>query len=235
MSNDEALMRTVYSKPKREKPPVQFPAADVFSEMSGFDGVGPLVVLALGGRDRQAHFLPDGSGQEPANGMWLPGCGFHQLLGGNAARPLQQFEHLGGLAAVAGARRFLRALGRFPGLAFFADFAFFGATWARRAPAVAFLVAFGSSAEAAGTAPASGVDVMVFSPLVVISAVTTSITPVRRESKRILQEMAYGDGMAMATLAARSWHHLASDGSPRLNSRTQTGGSYCRAAQPAQR
>jgi len=40
-----------------------------------------------------------------------------------------------------------------------------------------FLVAFGSSAAEAGAVPVSGVDVMLFSPLAVIT-VTTSITPV---------------------------------------------------------
>jgi hypothetical protein len=87
-------------------------------------------------------------------------------------------------------------------LAFFVDFAFFGATWARPTPARAFFVAFGSSAEAAGAVPVSGVDVMLFSPLAVITALTTWITPVRGESKWNPPRIAQGDGMAIATVAA---------------------------------
>ena len=39
----------------------------------------------------------------------------------------------------------------------------------------------------------------------------------------------------MAAVTALCWQHLASNGSPRLNSRTETGGRHRRAAHPAQR
>src|SRR5580704_2549033 len=49
------------------------------------------------------------------------------------------------------------------GLAFFPDLPFFGATWARRAPALAFFFAFGSSAWATVAASVVSVsDVMLF-------------------------------------------------------------------------
>jgi hypothetical protein len=80
-------------------------------------------------------------------------------------------------------------------LALLADLLFFGATWARCGATRAFLVALGSSAAEVGAVPVSWVDVMVFSPLAVIT-VHTSITPVRQESKAILP-IARGDRTAV--------------------------------------
>jgi hypothetical protein len=67
---------------------------------------------------------------------------------------------------------------RLPGLplvALWADLLFAGATWARRGAIRAFLVGFGCSlVGAAGAAPVSSVvDVFIYSPLAVITAVTT--------------------------------------------------------------
>jgi hypothetical protein len=52
-----------------------------------------------------------------------------------------------------------------------------------------FKIPFGWSAAGAGAVPVSGVGVMVYSPLAVIT-VHTSITPVRSESKALLRQMA---------------------------------------------
>src|ERR1700694_3451894 len=97
---------------------------------------------------------------------------------------------------------FLLPLGAFfAGVAFLADLPFFGATWAPFGATRAFLAAFGCSLAAdAGAVAASTINsVILISPLAVITAITTSITPVRRESKWILQKIAKGDGMAMTT------------------------------------
>jgi hypothetical protein len=100
----------------RETPPGRNPAAPrKRASESGFDGVAALAVLALGGRHRQPHLLRDGSREEPAHRMRLPPGRFHEFLGSCAARALQQVQHLGCLAAVAGSGDFLRAFGRFPG------------------------------------------------------------------------------------------------------------------------
>src|SRR6266851_3435586 len=71
-------------------------------EVLGFDRVGALSVLALGGGDDQPPFLAYRAGQEAADRMRKPACGFHQFLRSGAAGPFQQVEDLGGLAAVAG-------------------------------------------------------------------------------------------------------------------------------------
>src|SRR5258708_11014548 len=126
----------------------------------------------------------------------------------------------------------------FAGVVFLADLALDGVTWGFRGAPLAFVVAFGSGAV---SAPAWVVCssvvsvVIVVSPLRLITAVTTSITLVRRRSKRIVRSIGKGDGLAITAVPARSWQHFASDGSPRLNSRTQTRGSHRRAAHPAQR
>ena len=66
---------------KRETPPGRNPAARCERNRanSGFDGIAALAVLALGGRDGQAHLLADRAGQEPAHGMRLPAGGFHAV------------------------------------------------------------------------------------------------------------------------------------------------------------
>jgi hypothetical protein len=103
--------------PEREMPPGRNPAARVVRDERelGFDRVGPLPVFGLGRRHGQPHLLTDRTGQEPADGMRLPASGFHQFLGGYAARPLQQIQDLGGLAAVPGRLGLFLALGRFLG------------------------------------------------------------------------------------------------------------------------
>jgi len=135
---------------RREKgtPPSGNPAARGRRDgsASAFDGVGALAVFALGGNDGQAHLLADGPRQEPANAVRLPASGLHQFLSRNAAVPLQQVQDLRGLAAVAGAFGLFRGFGRFGrflgGGAFLPGFAFLGATFARCAPARAFLPGF---------------------------------------------------------------------------------------------
>src|SRR5689334_13610153 len=84
---------------------------------------------------------------------------------------------------------FVAPLGAFlTGVAFFPDLPFFGATWARRAPAVAFLLAFSSSAVGArAVAVASAFEIIVFLLMAVDYRVTTSITPVGGKCKRNLR------------------------------------------------
>src|ERR1035441_7124136 len=45
---------------------------------SAFDRVAALLVLGLGGRDRQSHLLAQGAGQEPTDRVRLPAGGFHR-------------------------------------------------------------------------------------------------------------------------------------------------------------
>lgn len=80
-----------------------------------FYGVGALPFLALGGCDRQTHFLTHGAGQEPANRMRLPAGRFRQFLQRDTVGPLQEVEHLGGFAAVTRDARLFYGLGRFLG------------------------------------------------------------------------------------------------------------------------
>ena len=139
---------------------------------SGFDRIGPLAVLALGGCDLQAHFLAQGAADKSAHRMRLPTGRLHDLLQRGAARSLHQAEDRLGFAALADAllRGSFQARGLglrgslggalcafFAGLAFFPDLPFLGATWAERAPARAFLVAFGSGVAVAVAAPVSSV------------------------------------------------------------------------------
>src|SRR5258706_2194444 len=98
---------------KRQKPPGRSPAADGFSKMSRFYGIGALAVLALGGCHGQAHLLADRPRQEPAYRIRLPASGFHQFLRGGSAGSLQQFQDFGGLAAIPCGSALLFALGRF--------------------------------------------------------------------------------------------------------------------------
>jgi len=106
------LVRRIANPPERTTPPSGGPAARCGGnrKRSGFDGIAALPVLALRGCHSQAHLLPNRARQEPANRMGLPAGRFHQLLAGNAARPLEQFEDRLGLAAFAGAL----LLGSFP-------------------------------------------------------------------------------------------------------------------------
>ena len=102
------------SHPPRETPPGRNPAARVVIErrVSGFDGVSALAILGLGGRHSQSHLLADRTGQKAAQGMRLPARKFHQSFEGCPARPFQQVQDLGRLAAVAGSARLSAACGR---------------------------------------------------------------------------------------------------------------------------
>jgi hypothetical protein len=68
--------------------------------MLGLDGVGSLSVVALGGDNGQSHFFAHCAGQEAANRMRQPAGGFHQFFRSRAARPFQQVEDFGSLAAI---------------------------------------------------------------------------------------------------------------------------------------
>jgi hypothetical protein len=104
---------------ERETPPGGCPAARWKLERrdSGFDGVGTLAIFPFGRGHCQPHLLADRARQKPANGMWLPAGGFHELFGGDAARSLEEFQNLAGLAAFANRLGFLSAFGRFLGRA----------------------------------------------------------------------------------------------------------------------
>jgi hypothetical protein len=136
-----------------------------------------------------------------------------------------------GWAALAPLARF------FAGVVLFPDLRFEGATCGFCARVLAFLVASGFSAVCVAGADSwfSVVSVVIVNSPSAVIAVVTWIALVRRRSKRILRKIQKSDGLAMTVVLARSWQHLASDGSPRLNTRTQTGGRHRRAAHPAQR
>jgi len=100
--------RTRFAQPDKEKPPRRN-LGGLYKRIGWRSGdrVAAFPVLALGGHHRQAHLFADGAGEEPADGMWLPACRFHQLFAGHAAGPLEQVEDLVGLAALAGGLRLL--------------------------------------------------------------------------------------------------------------------------------
>ena len=165
------LARRDQHPPERETPPGGSPAArhGRNCDRSGLDRIAALAVLAFRRRHGQAHLLADGPGQEATDRMRLPAGGLHQLFGCDASRSLQQFQNAVRFAALArtgaflglrtflGLGRFLSRTGLLPRLAFF------GATWARRAPALAFFFAFGSSAWTTVTASVVSLsDVMLF-------------------------------------------------------------------------
>ena len=79
---------------EREKPPRRNPGGQCkrLRLYSALYRIAALAVLALGGRDGQAHLLADGAGKEPAQGMRLPVGRLEQLLCSRAARPLQYAE-----------------------------------------------------------------------------------------------------------------------------------------------
>src|SRR5688572_10090171 len=89
------------------------------------------------------------------------------------------------------------ALGAFlAGVVFFPAFPFFGATWAERAPVLAFFLAFGSEAWAVSVA---STVVLMFSPFAVGTAVRTWITPVRLKCKWILLDLRILSGPSIAS------------------------------------
>ena len=100
---------------KLRTPPGCSPAAPRIRSWrkSGFDRVGPLPVLSLGGRHRHPHLLPDGAREESAHGMGLPACRFQQLPHAGSLGAFQQIQHFCCLAAIGGRARLLRAVWRF--------------------------------------------------------------------------------------------------------------------------
>src|SRR5258706_14744365 len=100
VSGTLGLVGRASNPPKRRTPPEVNPAARRNGNWrrSAFYRVIALAVLALSGCHGKAHLLADGPRQEPAYRMRLPACGFHQFLGGRAARPLEQFQDFGGRA-----------------------------------------------------------------------------------------------------------------------------------------
>jgi len=179
---------------------------------SGLDRVAALPVLALGGLDCQAHLLAQRTADESAQAVRLPAGGLQQLLGRGASLPLQQAQDRLGLAALADALllgsfpradgpglrggptgrfvRFLRRGGPFPRLGLGRR------DRARTCASTGFLVGASATVVAGAVSVCSVVDVMFF-PLVVICAVTTSITPAGRNCKRNLDQSGTGDGTAM--------------------------------------
>jgi hypothetical protein len=98
--------------------------------------------------------------------MRLPVRGLEQLLGSDAARPLQQFQDRRGFAALADIFRAPRGASFF-GAAFFPALALAGA-----APEAAFLGAFVSVVAAAGAISICSVVDFIVSPWAVITAIT---------------------------------------------------------------
>ena len=155
---------------ERETPPGMNPAArdERNWRCSGFDGVGALAVLALGGRDGQAHLLARRS-RTGSRGREC-GCQPVAFISSLAVAPSGRFSRSRILAALLPSRApvaFFALLGAFlAGVAFFPDLAFFGATLRARLAALAFGVAFGASAAGArAISIASAVEIIAFSPL----------------------------------------------------------------------
>ena len=100
----EGLVDGIANHSRRRMPPGCSPAARTArgGRKSGFDRVGPLPVLSLGGRHRHPHLLPDGAREESAHGMGLPACRFHQFLHAGSLGAFQQVQDSCCLATVAG-------------------------------------------------------------------------------------------------------------------------------------
>ena len=117
--------------PKRKTPPGVNPAArcERKGSVSGFDGVAALSVLALGGRNGQAHFLPYGSRKEPRREC---GCQLVALSSSLAVAPPGRFSRSRMVAVLLPSRAPFRALlgAFFFGLAFFPALPLAGATCA---------------------------------------------------------------------------------------------------------
>lgn len=165
---------------KREEPSEWKPSARRGGRRYGssFDGIGAVPVVAFRRGYRQAQFLAYGPGQEAADRVRLPAARFLQFFTRCPAGPLQQVQDLGGLAAVPDVG--LADLG------FFAPFGAFlarlvlvanldppDATLARRAPGLALFVTFGTAAALAAGVSGCSVLAIMFSPLAVITALTT--------------------------------------------------------------
>jgi hypothetical protein len=130
----------------------------------------------------------------------------------------------------------------FAGVAFLLAFGFFGATWAPFLATAAFLLGFGLLAFAfvgfgwspAWAAPVSTViEVSMLSPLAVITAVVTWITPVRTKSKAILTGIDRGEGSAMYSDWSGRLGQIAADEGPRRKIRTEEGRGDRRVANAA--
>jgi hypothetical protein len=109
----EAVRRTE-DPAERETPSDMNPAAhgEFDWTSSGFDGIAALDVLGLRRRDGQPHFLSHCTRHEPTHGMRLPTRSFHQFFQRGSSGPMQQIQHLGSLAAVAGDGGLLSGFGR---------------------------------------------------------------------------------------------------------------------------
>ena len=131
--------------------------------------------------------------------MRLPTGRFHQFLGRYAACPLEQFQNLVRLAALAGALRFLRAFGRFLGRAGILGrlpllLRNVGVLWRN----TGLFGGFGLlGCRRGGAGGCFFCDRNHVFSLDGDYRVTTWITPVRRESKRIIRELIGGDEEAM--------------------------------------
>jgi hypothetical protein len=188
--------------PEREKPPRGDPGGQCRRPRlySALDRVAAFPVFVLGGRRSQPHLLTDGAGQEPAARR---GCHPVTFISSLAVTPPARLSSTRTWLVLLRSRAdfaFLAPVGAsLDGVAFLADLAFFFATSARFGARGAFWVALGSSAAGPGVVPVSGVDVMVFSPLAVITTVTW-ITPVRHVCKAILSKVPLGEGSAMGLI-----------------------------------
>jgi hypothetical protein len=161
---------------KRKTPPGANPAAKWKREGLdlGFHGIAAFSVLALSGRNHQAHLPADDSRQEPAQAMRLPARQFQQFLGRGALGPFSSSRIVWvllpsqtpfSLAAFPG-RAPLAFFVPLAGLAFFPDLALDDATLRARLAAVAFFAAFGLSPVAVSWAVSvsSTVVIMLVSP-----------------------------------------------------------------------
>jgi hypothetical protein len=177
---------------KRETPPGEYPAARKGRSwrFSAFDRVGPLAALVLSRNHVEAQLLPDSARKEAADAVGLPvGC-LHQALKRRAFRPLQQIQDLLRLAPGAGSGYLSAVLGRFLWRAgLLGRLALLRRNVGATRASVGLLGGFRLPARrVAWAVPVSSViDVVIFySPLAVITAVRTSITPTCSKSKAIV-------------------------------------------------
>jgi hypothetical protein len=100
---------------RREKPPEAESGGSGKEWLCGlsFNRVVALPVLGLRGRDSEPELLPHSPRQESSNAVRLPAGSFHQLRQGSSLGPLQHFQNLGGLAAIAATGSVLGRIGRF--------------------------------------------------------------------------------------------------------------------------
>ena len=159
----EGLVDGIANHSRRRMPPGCSPAArrGRGGRKSGFDRVGPLPVLSLGGRHRHPHLLPDGAREESAHGM---GCQPVDFISSFMPAPSGRFSRSSTFAVLLPSRAkpaFPRPVGAFlEALALGADFARLGATCARFRATRAFLLGFAFSAPVTWAVRSSVVDVV---------------------------------------------------------------------------